>query len=328
MTAYILRRLLWAVFTVYCVFTVVFVLVYSVGNPAQTTLGPNASAEQIADFERREGLDQPVWRQYTSRLGTSPCVRRASPEYAREGYCGALQLDFGTSYRGNEAVSAILAQRLPRTLLLGGMALIFELLIGITFGILAAVKRNTWFDTGFMGVAFLGISLPTYVTGPLFLWLFAFLYGWFPVGGYGVDAWDHVYHAILPALTLAIVGAATYARIMRSEMVDTLRSDYLRTARAKGLPGWRVVLVHAARNALLPIVTLMGLSMTILVSGAIITESIFAWPGMGNLAILSVVQEDAPIIIGVVLVFAVTVQVGNLLADIALAALDPRLRIH
>ncbi|MEM7607818.1 MAG: ABC transporter permease [Myxococcota bacterium] len=221
-----------------------------------------------------------------------------------------------------------MAQRLPRTLLLGAMALVIQLLIGLSFGIFAALKRNTAADTAVMSLAFFGISLPTYVTGPIFLWSLAFLCGWFPVGGYGVDTLDHIYHAVLPSITLAIVGAATYARIMRSEMIDTLRADYLRTARAKGLNRRRIVLHHAARNALLPIVTMVGLSMVVLVSGAIITETIFAWPGMGNLAIRAVLTEDAPIILGVVLIFAATVQLGNLLADIAVAALDPRVRLE
>ncbi|HJL30155.1 MAG TPA: ABC transporter permease, partial [Polyangiaceae bacterium LLY-WYZ-15_(1-7)] len=194
-------------------------------------------------------------------------------------------------------------------------------------GILAAVRRNTWVDTGLMSSAYLGISLPTFVTGPLFLFAFAFLYGWFPLGGYGVGFWDHVYHALLPAFTLAIIGAATYARIMRSELVDTLRSDFVRTAAAKGLPRHRVV-GHAVRNALLPIVTMLGLSMTLLVAGAIITETIFGWPGMGALAIRAIVNLDAPTVMGVVVVFAVTVQTGNLLADIAVAALDPRVRLE
>lgn len=328
MTAYVLRRLAWGVFVVFTVLTLVFVLVYAVGDPAATSLGSNASPEQIRDFERKQGLDAPLWKQYFSYLGLAPCVRRNSDAFEDGDHCGVLQLDFGESYRQKEPVADVIGQRLPRTLLLGGMALFFELLIGLTFGIVAAAKRNSWFDTGFMAGAFLGISLPTYVTGPIFLWVLAFLYGWFPVGGYGVDFWDHVYHAVLPALTLAIVGAATYARVMRSEMIENLRSDYLRTARAKGLGETRVILRHAARNALLPIVTLAGLSMAILVSGAIITEKIFAWPGMGNLAIEAVYNEDAPIIVGVVLVFALTVQAGNLMADIAVASLDPRVRLR
>jgi peptide/nickel transport system permease protein len=154
----------------------------------------------------------------------------------------------------------------------------------------------------------------------------AFLGGWFPVGGYGVTFWEHVEHALLPAFTLAIVGAATYARIMRSEMIDNLGSDHMRTAKAKGLHPLRVVLTHGVRNALLPVVTLAGLSMPLLVSGAVITETIYAWPGMGKLAIEAINNLDLFTIMGVVLFASLMVQLGNLLADLAVAALDPRVR--
>ena len=329
MIAFLVRRALWGVFVVAVVVSLVFALVFAIGDPAATSLGANASPEQIREFEAREGLDQPLWRQYASYLGVMPCVRRSARRYDDgDGFCGLLQLDFGSSYRHKEPVFDVIATRLPRTLLLGVMTLLFELFIGLGLGILAATRRGSAFDTGFMATAFLGISLPTYVTGPIFLLVFAFLYGLFPVGGYGIDPLDHIYHAVLPAFTLAIVGAATYARVMRSEMVDALRSDYIRTARAKGVTGMGVVMRHAFRNALLPVVTLMGLSMAVLVSGAIITEKIFAWPGMGSLAIEAVLAEDAPIIMGVVLIFSLVVQLGNLLADLAVASLDPRIRLQ
>ena len=329
MTAYLARRALWAIFVVSVVVTIVFSIVFAIGDPAATTLGANASPEQIAQFRAQEGLDKSLPRQFASYLGIAPCVRKSSRNYDDgDGFCGLLQLDFGQSYRHKEPVFDVIAARFPRTLLLAFMTLLFELLIGLTLGVLAATRKGSLFDTGFMATAFLGISLPTYVTGPIFLLTFAFLYGWFPVGGYGVDFWDHVYHAVLPAFTLAIVGAATYARVMRSEMVEALRNDYIRTARAKGLSGARVTLRHAFRNALLPVVTMVGLSMAILVSGAIITERVFAWPGMGSLAIEAVLAEDAPIIMGVVLIFSIIVQVANLLADLAVASLDPRIRLQ
>ncbi len=331
MIAYIARRALFALFVVAAVVTGVFALMNAVGDPAAATLGPSAGPEQLADFNKKHGLDQPLAQQFLAYLGVVRCVRPSSPRWhtdpGQRGYCGLLQGDLGESFGHQEPVGNVILTRLPRTLLLGVLALGFELLLGITFGVLAARFRNTWLDTTIMGTAFLGISLPTYVTGPIFLLVLAFWYGWFPVGGYGVDPLDHVYHALLPAFTLAIFGAATYARVMRSEMIETLRSDYIRTARAKGLSTRTVTWQHAARNALLPIVTLMGLSMTILVAGAIITETIFAWPGMGSLAIQSIYNLDAPTVMGVVLVFSVTVQAGNLLADIAVAALDPRVRL-
>ncbi|MCA9616734.1 MAG: ABC transporter permease [Sandaracinus sp.] len=327
MIAWLIRRLLVATGVTIVVIVLVFLLVNAVGDPAVATLGPNAGPEQIEDFKRKNGLDEPVHRQLLSYVGLIPCVRNASPAAAEGRHCGLLQGDFGESFSHNESVATVISHRLPRTLLLGAVAMIFELLFGLGVGILAAVRRNTWIDTGLMAVAFLGISLPTFVTGPLFLSWFGFRYGWFPLGGYGVDFWDHVYHSILPAFTLAIIGAATYARVMRGELVETLRSDFVRTAAAKGLPPRRVV-GHAVRNALLPVVTLFGLSLPLLVAGAIITEKIFGWPGMGSLAIESIVNLDAPTVMGVVVVFAVAVQVGNLFADFAVALLDPRVRVE
>ena len=331
MTRFILQRAFWGFVVVMSVITLVFFLIFVAGDPAVTILGPQARAEQIADFKAKKGLDQPVAEQFLSYLGVTPCVRIDSPKYEREdgtrGYCGVLQGDLGESYSHHESVANVIGHRLPRTLLLAMMAIVFELLIGITAGILAALRRNRWTDTIIMFATFVGISLPTYVTGPIALLLFAFLLGWFPFGGYGVTTLDHIYHGVLPALILAVAGAATYARVMRGELIEALRHDHVRTAKAKGMRPGRIVIRHAIRNALLPVVTLIGLSLPFLVGGAIITEKIFAWPGLGLLTIESIESLDAPVIMAVVLMFGVAVQVGNLLADIAVATLDPRIRL-
>lgn len=328
MLGYLFKRLLSAVAVVAVVVTCVFFLMFGIGDPAATQLGPNARPEQIQDFKEQHGLDRSIAVQYMSYLGLAPCVRRSSPNYDDgQGHCGLLQGDLAESFTHRDPVADVIARRLPRTLLLSGMALFFQLTFGLVLGVIAATRHNTWLDTTFMGTAFLGISLPTYVTGPLFLLFICSGLGWFPVGGYGEGFWGHVYHGIMPAFTLAIVGSATYARIMRSEMLETLNQDYVRTAKAKGLSGPVVVIKHAMRNALLPIVTLMGLSMAILVSGAIITENIFAWPGMGSLAIEAINTQNVFTVTGIVLIFSLTVQAGNLLADIAVAALDPRIRL-
>lgn len=332
MMRFIAERTAWGAVVLMSVVTLVFFLIFIAGDPAVTVLGPQARAEQIADFKAKKGLDQPVIEQFLSYLGLMPCVRRDSPKYERgdgsRGFCGLLQGDLGESYSHHESVAQVIRYRLPRTLLLASIAVLFELILGLTAGIIAALRRNRWIDTSIMLATFVGISLPTYVTGPIALLLFAFLLGWFPFGGYGVDAIDHVYHALLPAFVLAIAGAAEYARVMRGELVETLRQDHVRTARAKGLPMSHVVMKHAVRNALLPIVTMIGLSLPFLVGGAIITEKIFAWPGLGLLTIESIESLDAPVIMAVVLMFGVAVQIGNLLADIAVAALDPRIRLR
>jgi peptide/nickel transport system permease protein len=305
----ILKRTLVGVLVVFAAISAIFFVANGVGDPAVANLGPNASPEALAAYRRERGYDKPVPERYVRYIG----------QLARG--------DLGTSDRDREPVIQVILTRLPRTLLLSGMALSFEIALGLLLGTLAALRRGTLFDTGFMGLAFLGISIPSFVTGPIFLLVFAFRLGWFPIGGLGFGFWDQMYHAILPAFTMAIIGAATYARVMRSEMIETMQADYIRTARAKGLHPFQVVLRHGVRNALLPIVTLMGLSFPLLVSGAIITEHIYNWPGMGRLAVESIYALDVPMIMGVVLFAAVFVQVGNLLADIAVGLLDPRVRM-
>lgn len=332
MVTYALRRLSWTALVLAIVLTAVFTLLFGIGDPAVATLGANAKREQIEDFRRAYGLDQPLPQQFLSYVGIAKCARPSAPGWDpdpdKRGRCGLLQGNLGESFSHNEPVADVLISRFPRTLLLGVMAMGFELLFGLVIGIVAAVRRNSWIDTGFMTLAFLGISAPSFLTGLLFLRYVAFQAGWFPVGGYGTSFADHLYHAVLPALTLAIIGAATYARIMRSEMIDVLGSDYIRTAKAKGASPLRVVLRHGVRTALLPIVTLMGLQLALLVSGAVITETIFAWPGMGRLAIESITNLDLFTVMGVVLFASLAVQLGNLIADLAVAALDPRVRLE
>lgn len=324
MIRFLIKRVAFSLLVILLVTSGVYLLVYGYGDPAATTLGQNASQDALRAFNEKHCLDQPISTSYASFIGISPCCR---PDVEDGGYCGVLQGDMGSSFLHEDPVFDVIGRRLPRTLLLGTLAIGFEVLLGLFFGIIAALRRNTLIDTIVMSGAYLGISLPTYVTGPIFLLVFAFLYGWFPVGGYGHTWSEHLYHALLPAFTLATVGTATYARVMRSEMLDTLSADHVRTASAKGLSKSAVVWRHAVRNALLPIVTLVGLSLPLIASGSIITEAIFAWPGMGSLAIEAITKYDAPTVLGVVIVVSAMVQFGNLLADICVALLDPRIRL-
>ncbi len=309
MSAWVLaaRRLVRGVVVVAIAITAVFFLTNLLGDPAVATLGPRAHESQLAAFRRAHGLDRPLHEQYVT-------------------YVGGLVTGELRSFRDDQPVGEVIAQRFPRTLLLATMAILFELALGISIGVLAALRRNTAIDTTVMASAFLGISIPSFLSGLLILHVVAFRLRLLPVGGYGVDFLDHVRHAILPALTLALIGVAIYARVMRSEMLDTLSTDYVRTARAKGL-GEGAVVWHAARNALLPIVTLAGLSMPVLLSSALVTESIYNWPGMGRLAIEAIVALDVPLILACVLYSSVLVQIGNLFADLALARLDPRIQL-
>jgi peptide/nickel transport system permease protein len=220
----------------------------------------------------------------------------------------------------------VIATRLPRTLLLMSLATLFELVIGLGLGLLAARRRGSWIDTVAMGASFLGVSTPSFFLGVLALQFLAFRLGWFPVGGFGVDGPDHLWHALLPALVLASLGAATYARLLRSEVIEVSAQDHVRTARAKGLSRRRVLVAHIVRNALPPIVTMIGLSLPSLVAGAVVSESVFGWPGMGRLAMESIYSFDLPMLLGIVFVGAVTVQVGNLGAELVVARIDPRVR--
>ena len=308
MMRFLLRRTAWALFVLWMVVSLVFALVHVVGDPAVATLGEKADAAQIARFREEHGLDRPLWERYGAFLGST------------------LRLELGRSYQDGRPVRDLIGARLPRTLLLGGLTLALELALGLGLGIAAALFRRRWADTLLTALSMVGSSAPTFVTGLLFLGYFAVRLNWFPVGGYGVGPWDHVVHALLPALTLALTGVATYARMMRSELVEALDSDYARTARAKGLGPGPVALRHGLRNALVPIVTMLGVSLRVLVSGAIVTETVYAWPGIGRLSAEAIGGLDLPVIMAVVLVAASAVQIGNLLADLAVAALDPRVR--
>lgn len=302
------RRFARSVFVVWVAMSLVFVLTNLIGDPAVAVLGPRAHAAQIQEFREAHGLDRPFHEQYLAYFG------------------GLLHGDLGRSLRDDQPVVEVVLTRLPRTLLLGALAMGFELLLGLSVGLVAALRRNGPLDTLAMSLAYLGISTPSFLIGLVLMEVFAFRLGWLPVGGYGVTPLEHVRHALLPALTLAVAGAATYARMLRSEMIETLRADYVRTARSKGLSRARVVLVHAMRNAVLPIITLVGMSTPLLVAGAIVTESVFGWPGIGRLAIEAIHALDVPMLLGIVLMSAVTVQVGNLLADVVVSRIDRRVK--
>lgn len=330
MSRYILRRAAFGFLVTWLVFTTVFFLMNGLGDPAAAVLGANAQESQIRQFKEQKGLDRPLHAQYLSYLGLIPCVRRDSPAWSDDPgarkHCGILQGDLGESYIHHDSVTRVIGHRLPRTLLLGVMAMVVELVFGIGAGIFAGLRPGTTGDRAVMFGTYLGTSLPTYVTGPLALLVFAYLLGWFPVGGYGATPLEHIQHGILPALVLGIGGTAVYARVMRGEVIESMRQEYVRTARAKGVPEGRVILAHGIRNSLLPAVTMIGLSLPGLVSGAIITEKIFAWPGLGALTIEAINALDAPMVLAVTLLFAVMVQIGNLLADVGVALMDPRIQ--
>ena len=263
------------------------------------------SAATVASIRRELGLDQPFLVQYGRYLG------------------GLAQGDLGRSYIQRADVGTLIAARLPATLLLMAGAIAAELALGLAMGIVAAVRRGRASDKALMLVAFAGVSAPQFVVGLMLLYLFAFRLGLFPIGGYGTPA-----HLVLPAMTLGILGAGWYARMMRSSMIDVLRQDFIRTARMKGLTRWRILAGHALPNAILPIVAMIGIDIGVFMSGIVVVEAVFGWPGIGQLAFQAIQRVDLPVIMGVTLVSAVGIVVGNLVAALAAPLIDPRIRVR
>lgn len=308
MTGFLLRRLAWALVILWAVTSLTFVATLKVGDPVLVIVGRRASSRDREHVRRFYGLDRPSYVQYARYMG----------HLARG--------DLGLSYRYRVPVSRLIAERFPRTLLLAVLSMFTEVTLGVGFGMIAAARRGTRTDTAIMTASFVLMSTPTFLSGKLFLMVLAYYAGWFPIGGYGVDFVDHLRHAVLPALTLALISTTYYARLTRNELVEILQSDYIRTARAKGLSEASVVFRHGLRNALLPVVTSLGLSFGSLFTGAIVTEAIFAWPGLGRLAYESITGLDVPVIVGTVIFGSFGILVGNILSDLGCAVLDPRIR--
>jgi peptide/nickel transport system permease protein len=306
MLRYLARRLAASALILLGVTAVTFCLTFLIpADPVRMIAGRSASAETVASIRHQLGLDRPLPVQYVSYLGR------------------LAQGDLGRSYVQKAEVSTLIWSRLPATLLLMAGAIFFELLIGLPAGIYAAARRGRTADRGIMMLSFAGVSTPQFVVGLLLLYLFAYLLGWFPLSGYGTLS-----HLALPALTLGIAGGGWYSRMIRSSMVEVLRHDYIRTARAKGLSERGVILVHGLRNAILPVIAMIGLDIGIFMSGAVVVESVFGWPGIGQLAWQAIQRIDIPIIMGVTLVAAVAIVLGNLLADLVAPLIDPRIRLR
>ena len=305
MIAYLARRFFASALILIGVTMVTFALAFLMpADPVRQIAGRNATPETVESIRHQLGLDRPVPEQYATYLG-----------HLAEG-------DLGHSYIQKTDVGQLIMSRLPATLLLMLGAIFFELAIGIPLGILAAARRGKA-DRAIMILAFAGVSTPQFVVGLVLLYLLAYLAGWFPMSGYG-----GLGHLILPALTLGIGGGGWYARILRSSLVEVLRQDYIRTARAKGLTERAVVIVHALRNALLPVVAMVGLDIGTFMGGAVVVESVYGWPGIGQLAWQAIQRLDIPIIMGVTLVAAIAIVIGNLIADLVTPLIDPRIRLR
>ncbi|MET0742154.1 MAG: ABC transporter permease [Microvirga sp.] len=325
MVSYVLRRLLLLVPMAAGMVAVTFGLLLLIpGDPASVLLGQEASAEAVTNLRNTLGLNDPWY------------VRLASYVWA------LLHGNMGRSIFQSEPVSAIILGRLGATVELASVALVLACLVGITLGVVAATRQGSLFDTAAMLLAQLGVSMPVYWLGLLLMLLFAVTLGWLPAIGRGpplpeavaaaltgrigplLDALSHI---LLPALALAANAAAIISRLVRTSMLEVLREDFVRTAYAKGLRRPRVVVRHALRNALLPVLSVIGLRFGALLGGAVLTESIFAWPGLGQLTIAAISQRDLPLIQGLVLTFALMFALVNLVVDLLYAAVDPRIRL-
>ncbi len=306
MILYVARRVSASVLILVGISAVTFCLTFLIpADPVRMIAGRNATPEIIESIRHQLRLDLPLPVQYA--------------DYLRRLAAG----DLGRSYAQKTRVSELILSRLPATLLLMAGASVAELLIGLPAGIYAAMRRGRRTDRAVMIASFVGVSAPQFVVGLMLLYLFAYLLDWFPLSGYGTFG-----HLVLPALTLGIAGGGWYSRVMRSSMIEVLRQDYIRTARAKGLPERAVIATHALRNAILPVIAMIGLDIGIFMSGAVVVESVFGWPGIGQLAWQAIQRIDIPIIMGVTLVAAVAIVIGNLLADLLAPLIDPRIRLR
>ncbi len=332
MTRFLLRRLAWAAFTIWAVVTAAFfVNCVLPSDPARMVAGPQARPADVARIRQQLGLGEPVHVQYAifMRRLVHAGPSDLAPSDAAHGSCaalGRLHFDLGRSYTMRRPVLTVLGERLPRTLQLAAAALVLQLLFGVGLGVVAAVRRGKLTDHAAVGVSLLGVSAPTFLTGLLLQFVLGHKLRLLPTDGYGKDAAEHALSAILPALTLALFGAASYTRLVRDEMIGLLGQDYVRTARAKGVSGAGVVVRHALRNALVPLVTVLGLDLGTLVGGAVVTETLFRWPGLGAMSVNAMLDRDGPLILGAVIVTSTAVVLSNIVVDVCYFALDPRIR--
>jgi ABC-type dipeptide/oligopeptide/nickel transport system permease component len=298
------RRLLLSIPTLFGVLVVVFLLLYvAPGDPVQAMVGERADAATIARLRAELRLDEPLPVQF---------VHYAS---------GILRGDFGRSYITNRPIIDDIAERFPRTLLLATTAMLLATLTGITIGVLAAVRPNGWFDRVALALTYLGISFPVYWIGLLLIVVFAVTLRWLPPSGYG--GWQFL---VLPALALGSRSIAYLARVSRSAMLEVMNADFIRTARAKGLTNAAVITRHALRNALIPVVTVIGLDFGAYLTGSILTETIFSWPGIGRYVVMAISRRDLPAVQGSVLFLSVVFVVVNVLTDAAYRRVDPRVQ--
>ncbi len=312
MLDFIARRLVAIVPVLAVVAIFVFLMLrLTPGDPAAVIAGDNATSDQIADIRTKLGLDLPIWQQFAIWMGD------------------ILRGNFGESFFFKKTVTELIAQRIEPTLALAVCTLILAVVIAVPLGVIAAYRHGSLLDRVVMGFSVLGFSVPVFVIGYCLIYVFAIDLGWLPVQGYtriGTDFGSFLEHMVLPSVSLAVIYIALIARITRASVLEVLNEDYIRTARAKGLSNRVVLMRHALRNAAVPILTVIGIGIALLIGGAVVTESVYGLPGLGRLTVEAVLSRDFPTIQAVILLFSVVYVLINLLIDIAYTLFDPRIR--
>ncbi|MBN1356818.1 ABC transporter permease [bacterium] len=319
MIGYLLRRLLSVVPTVWGIATIIFFLMFLIpGDPVRLMLGQHGDDEARVRITHELGLDKPIAVQYGLFLKR-------------------LMLgDLGDSYRQDRPVTGILIERIPATALLAFAAMLISIVAGVVAGLAAAVRQNKITDAVVMILSLIGISTPVFWLGLLLILVFAsrtfdgapVVFGWLPVSGYGEPGWDRIRHLILPALSLSAIGMGYIARMTRSSILEVIRQDYIRTAEAKGLSRFSVLMKHTLRNAMIPVVTIIGLDFAALLGGAVATETVFSWPGLGKVIVDAIRQLDGPVVEGGVMFIALIFVLVNICVDLLYVVIDPRIRLH
>lgn len=306
MADYLIRRAIHSIFVILAVLVFVFLIIHSTGDPASLALGMDSTAEEIEEFRHQMGFDKPLYIQFINFLK------------------GVIfEGNFGISIRYGEPALPIALERVPATLELTAAAMLIAILVGVPFGVFSALKRKSSFDVGIRILGLLGQSAPVFWVGIMLILIFAVKLRWFPSSG--TD--EGILSLVLPALALSNYSTASVLRLLRSSVLDTSTQDYVRTARAKGVPEWVVTLRHIVRNSMLPVVTLVGLQFGTLLGGAVITETIFAWPGIGRLIVQAIYNRDIFLIQASVFIIAFLFVILNFLIDALYTLLDPRIRM-
>ena len=313
MGKYIIRRLFDLLPTIFVVAVIVFIITRLIpGDPASVMLGPQASVEDIEALRQNLGLNDPLYVQFFHYIGD------------------LLRGNFGVSLTYNEPIVQLIMERFPNTLILAASALIIAFMIGVPAGIISASKQNSLLDYSVMLVSLIGVSMPIFWLGVMLVLYFSVNLGWFPATGMGSmddGVISYIKHLILPSITLATIPMATFARITRSSMLEVISQDYIKTARSKGLSEFWVICKHAFKNALTPLLTVLGMQISMMLGGAVLTETIFSWPGMGRLIVDAIDKRDFVVVQGTVLFIAVIFVLVNLFVDVMYKVVNPRVNL-